>query len=231
MGVSAYFYAYDEIWFRDNYREAVTIDMLEKTQILSTEDGDVAPQFAHRICEIDTYMGNNKQWNNNLSCESVYSHIRTSLPADIQHHCDDLFNLLFWDVDFTTPDRPARIVPPYCDHESDCRLYSATTVDYIAAIAFGQESLRPYAQEFIANWPNADRSDADVPDFELEQLRPFFDRAVADWPSAERSSLNLRDNDCFDTFLNWVDEWLMIFGKVAILGGGRPWALTIYISY
>jgi hypothetical protein len=230
MGVSAFFYAYDEIWFQDNYREAVTFDMLVKAQIVSAEDGNVAPQFAHRICEIDTRMGMNKQWHNNLSCDTVYSHIRGYLPADIQHYCDDLFDLLFRDDDLSNPARPAGVVPPYYDSESDCRLYSATTVAYLAAIAFGQESLRPHAQEFIANWPNADRSAADVPDFELEQLRPFFDRAVADWPSADRADLNLRNNDCFDTFLSWVEEWLLTFGKVAILGGGQTWALTVYIS-
>jgi hypothetical protein len=230
MGVEAVFYGYDEAWFETNYPQVITINMLLNTLIVS-EEFEIMPQFVDRIQEIDTLIGSNKQWYNNLCCEDVYSKVREYLPADLRRHSDNLFNLLFWERDRLCSDRPQPIEQPIYDRESYCWLYSAATVSAIAAIAFNEERLRLFAPGYIANWPITGRSEPALPDFQLEDLRPFFDRAITDWPIENRDVLELRNNDDFNTFSAWVYEWLMVFGKVAILGRGQPWALMIYLSW
>ena len=230
MGIEAIFYGYDEAWFETNYPQIVTINMLLDTLIVS-EEFEVMPQFIDRIQEIDSLIGSNKKWYNNLGCEDVYSKVRDYLPADLRRHSDNLFNLLFWERERVCSDRPQQIGCPIYDRESDCWLYSAATVSYIAATAFNDENLRANGRRSVANLPSADRAEPDLPHFDLEDLRPFFDRAIANWPIENRRILELRNNDDFDTFLAWVYEWLLVFDKVAILGQGQPWALIIYVSW
>jgi hypothetical protein len=54
MGVSAYFYGYDEIWFQTNYRQPITIDLLSKAQIVSADmevssDGSIESLLSGRV--------------------------------------------------------------------------------------------------------------------------------------------------------------------------------------
>ena len=55
MGVEAFFYGYDETWFKSHYSGVMTVNTLVNTHILSN-NGCIEPQFASHIQEIDTFM-------------------------------------------------------------------------------------------------------------------------------------------------------------------------------
>jgi hypothetical protein len=129
------------------------------------------------------------------------SHIRAYIPADLRTRSDELFNLLFWDVDIAYGDRSKTVLQPTYHCDTDCWLYSAATVSYIV-------------NNII----------------DLEYLHPYFDKAIAHWSPEEREKLSLRNLDDFDTFLWWVNAWSAIFTTGAALGQVNPWALTIYLS-
>ena len=201
MGTEAFFYGYDETWFRIHQPGLVTIDVLEHASIVS-EEGRVQPGFAPYIQEIDTVISGNKQWHNNLAADLVYIKFRSYVPKDIRARSDNLLNLLFWDRDTPCCERPAPIRLPVYHGESSCLLYNAATVAYIVDHAI-----------------------------DPGELQPFFNQALADWPKVDRNELGLRNLDDFNTFQGRAYNWLTVFKKVVALGQGNPWALMIHISY
>jgi hypothetical protein len=201
MGVEAFFYGYDEDWFAVHQPVSVDLERLLNAGILE-RDGAVAPGYSAVIRSIDSVMGGNKQWHNNLAAAMVYHRIRPYLPTALRAQADDILQLLFWDVDDDLCARTADIPPPRYDPATTCWLYAAATVSYIAGSPI-----------------------------DLEALRPGFAPALAGWPAEERAALGLRNLDDADTFIWWAGEWLALFGAVAALGGDEPWALLIYLSY
>ncbi|HYF63645.1 MAG TPA: hypothetical protein VD886_12575 [Herpetosiphonaceae bacterium] len=185
MGVEAFFYAYDEAWFAGRRFGPVTVDTLLAARVIAM-DGSVAPAYAERIRALESVIGHNKQWNNNLAADMVYSRVRDGLAGSLRARADAEFALLFWDPGEEPVERPAGIAPPSYDHASSCRLYGAASVAWLAA-----------------------------PRFDPEELRPGFGPALAGWPPADRAALGLRNLDDPDTFIWWTGCWRDVFKAAA----------------
>lgn len=198
MGVEAFFYAYDEDWFSGHHPQAATIDALLQAGIIA-QDGSVVPAYAGRIRQVESLIGANKQWNNNLAADFVYSRIRKELTDDVRARADAVFDLLFWDAGDAIVERPAAIAPPIYDHASSCRLYRAATVAWLAD-----------------------------PPLDPEELRAGFAPVMAGWPAEERAALGLRNLDDAGTFIWWIECWRDLFTAAAAGDSPRALLIYIW---
>lgn len=94
MGVTAHFFAYDP----RAYPEAPSIDALIALGDLDRELLVTADAGA-RLCEVQTPLGDNKQWNNNLAGDFAWACARKHVDAAARAPIDRWLSHLFWDTE------------------------------------------------------------------------------------------------------------------------------------